>query len=226
MPLIEPGKRAPKFTLVDQHGEKHTLAKYRGRVVVLYFYPKDDTETCTKQACQFRDHHPDFSKIGATVLGISPDDVDSHDRFASKHALRFPLLADAARDADGKPRVCDAYGVWAEKSMYGRRYMGALRTTYVIDAEGIVARRWDNVKVKGHVPEVLATTKLLSGVAPSDVKPGRQRTSAAKAKGMVRSRGESSRKPAAKSAKGRTGPARRVGATKKPAARAGTGKRR
>ncbi len=99
MGLIEPGMRAPNFTLADQHGEKHTLNKYRGRVVVLYFYPKDDTPDCTLQACQFRDHHPDFSKINATVLGVSPDDAESHAEFAGKHFLDFPLLADASRGA-------------------------------------------------------------------------------------------------------------------------------
>lgn len=190
MALIEPGKRAPNFTLVDQHGERHTLNKYRGRIVVLYFYPKDDTPNCTIQACQFRDHHPDFSKIDAAVLGVSPDGVASHAAFAANHDLDFPLLADTPRREGDPPPVCRAYGAWGEKVLYGRRHMGVVRTTYLIDEQGIVRRRWDRVRVKGHAADVLATIKLLRGSAAQDIKPSKKRVSERKARRVTRARGE------------------------------------
>lgn len=162
MPLIDVGKKAPAFKLKDQQGDTHALRDYAGRAVVLFFYPKDDTSGCTKEACQFRDALPDFDSLGAVVFGISPDDEHSHARFASKHGLNFTLLADvpsrqsgADSNAKGTPPVCDKYGVWQEKSMYGRKYMGVSRTTYLIDASGKVAHRWDKVKVPGHAAEVL-----------------------------------------------------------------------
>jgi peroxiredoxin Q/BCP len=146
---IEIGRIAPAFTLRDQAGVPHRLSDSRGRPVVLYFYPKDDTPGCTKQACQFRDLHDELAQAGVVVLGVSPQDQKSKARFADKHGLRFPLLA----DPDAK--VCEKYGVWAEKSMYGRTYMGVVRTTYLIDAAGKVAHRWDKVKVPGHADAVL-----------------------------------------------------------------------
>ena len=121
--MIEPGQKAPAFTLKDQSGNTHRLSDYVGQPVVLYFYPKDDTPGCTKEACAFRD---DFSKLtgaGAIVLGVSPDDTESHAKFATKFSLPFPLLA------DDEHKLADSYGVWAEKSMYGKKYMGAERTT-------------------------------------------------------------------------------------------------
>ena len=166
MPLIEVGKKAPAFTLPDQDGNKHALKDYLGRPVVLYFYPKDDTSGCTKQACQFRDALPDFEKVDAVILGISPDDPGSHTKFIDKFDLNFTLLADVPvkpKDAGpkdkGTPKVCDKYGVWGEKSMYGRTYMGVTRTTYLIDADGKVAHRWDKVKVPGHDQDVLERVK-------------------------------------------------------------------
>ena len=164
MALIEPGTAAPNFSLIDQHGERHMLRKWRGRVLVLYFYPKDNTSVCTIQACQFRDHHPDFSKIDAAIVGISPDDQDSHALFADDHKLDFPLLADTKKDDQGRPAVCAAYGVWQEKTMYGRRHMGVVRTTYLIDEKGIVRRRWDRVRVTRHALDVLAAVKELKGL--------------------------------------------------------------
>lgn len=155
MPLIEPGRKAPAFTLADAEGNRHALKDSLGAPVVVYFYPKDDTSSCTKEACRFRDLLPKFEKLGVTVLGISPDDESSHAKFAAKHDLNFTLLADTARDKDGNPKVCDKYGVWGEKSMYGNTYMGVIRTTYLIDAKGKVARRWDKVKVTGHAEAVL-----------------------------------------------------------------------
>lgn len=160
MPLIDPGKKAPAFTLADQAGKKHALKDYAGRTVVLYFYPKDDTSGCTAQARDFRDLLPRFRRAKAVVLGVSPDSEASHARFADKHELNFTLLADP-KNGDGRPRVCDRYGVWVEKSMYGRKYMGVQRTTYLIAPDSRVARRWDKVKVPGHVDEVLETIRML-----------------------------------------------------------------
>ena len=161
MPVIEVGKKAPAFTLPDQAGEKHALKDYAGQCVVLYFYPKDDTSGCTKQACAFRDQLPAFEKLDAVVLGVSPDSEQSHAKFIDKHELNFTLLADVPDEKKlgeldkPTPKVCDKYGVWQKKSMYGREYMGVVRTTYVIDAAGKVAHRWDKVKVPGHADDVL-----------------------------------------------------------------------
>jgi peroxiredoxin Q/BCP len=160
MPLINPGQKAPAFSLPDQTGKRHALKDYAGQPVVLYFYPKDDTSGCTKEACAFRDLLPKFSKSKAVVLGLSPDDSKSHAKFAAKFDLPFTLLADEPEDG-GAPRVCDSYGVWQEKSMYGRKYMGVARTTYLIDAHGKVARRWDKVKVDGHAEDVLSVVQEL-----------------------------------------------------------------
>lgn len=158
MPLVDTGKTAPAFTLRDSDGEKHALKDYRGHHVVLYFYPKDDTSGCTKEACQFRDAHSDFDKLGAVILGVSPDDEKSHRKFSDKHELNFTLLADP-KDSDGTPAICEKYGVWQEKSMYGRKYMGVARTTYLIDPKGKVVHRWDKVKVPEHETGVLAMIK-------------------------------------------------------------------
>jgi peroxiredoxin Q/BCP len=123
------------------------------------------TSGCTKEACQFRDHFPDFSKIKGVIVGVSPDGPDSHARFVAEHQLPFTLLADMTA-GKGAPTVCDAYGVWQSKSLYGRTYMGVARTTYLIDKDGRVARRWDHVKVPGHVPEVLEAVKVLQAGKP------------------------------------------------------------
>jgi peroxiredoxin Q/BCP len=153
--VIDPGKRAPAFTLADQNGEKHALQNCAGRPVVLYFYPKDSTPGCTKEACAFEELLPRFGEVDACVFGVSPDDVASHAKFAAKYDLSFPLLADTKRDAEGRPTVCAKYGVWQEKSLYGRTFLGVVRTTYLIGRDGKVARRWDRVKVKGHAEAVL-----------------------------------------------------------------------
>ncbi len=160
MPIIEEGKKAPAFTLPDQSGDTHSLKDFAGKPLVLYFYPKDDTTGCTAQACDFRDASPDFKKIKTAVLGISPDDENSHAEFVAKNKLNFTLLADVP-GKDGTPKVCDRFGVWQEKSMYGKKYMGVVRTTYLIDGAGKVVKRWDKVKVPGHVEEVLAEIKEL-----------------------------------------------------------------
>jgi peroxiredoxin Q/BCP len=148
MPLIEPGKKAPAFALKDQHGETHRLSDYAGRPVVLYFYPKDDTPGCTQEACDFEAHLPAYKPSKAVVLGVSILDEKSKAKFANKYELTFPLLADAGHE------VAEKYGVWQEKSRYGRKYMGIVRTTYLIGADGKVAQRWDNVKVDGHADAI------------------------------------------------------------------------
>jgi thioredoxin-dependent peroxiredoxin len=149
MALIDPGKKAPAFSLKDQSGETHKLSDYAGHPLVVYFYPKDDTPGCTAEACAFRDNLPRFKKGKAAVLGVSILDEKSKAKFAAKHDVNFPLLADAAHE------VAEKYGVWQEKSRYGRKYMGIARTTYLIDGAGKVVRRWDNVKVDGHAEAVL-----------------------------------------------------------------------
>ena len=155
MSLIDPGRKAPSFRLNDQNGTTHTLAEFAGRPVVLYFYPKDDTPGCTAESCAFQDNLPKFKAGKAAVLGVSILDEKSKAKFAEKYGLKFPLLADADHD------VAEKYGVWQEKSRYGRKYMGIVRTTYLIGPDGKVAKRWDNVKVEGHAEDVLGAVKGL-----------------------------------------------------------------
>ncbi|MGE0594415.1 MAG: thioredoxin-dependent thiol peroxidase [Vicinamibacterales bacterium] len=150
MPLIEPGRKAPAFTLKDQHGTPHRLSDYAGRDVVLFFYPKDSTPGCTTEACGFEAASARFARHKAVVLGISILDEASKAKFADKHGLTFPLLADADH------AVAEKYGVWQEKSLYGRKFMGIARTTYLIGGDGRVRQRWDAVKVKTHADDVLA----------------------------------------------------------------------
>ena len=155
MALIDPGKKAPAFKLKDQAGNVHSLADYAGRPVVLYFYPKDDTPGCTTESCEFQALLPNFAKSKAVVLGMSILDENSKAKFANKHGLTFPLLADADHV------VAEKYGVWQEKMRYGRKYMGIVRTTYLIGADGKVAQRWDKVQVDGHADEVSKAVKEL-----------------------------------------------------------------
>jgi peroxiredoxin Q/BCP len=152
---------APAVALPDRNGTKHALRDHRGRPVVLYFYPRDNTSGCTKEACAFRDLLPKFKRSKAVVFGVSPDSVESHAKFAEKHDLNFTLLADVPARKGAAPKVCAAYGVWQQKTMAGRKYMGVVRTTYLLDTEGKVARRWDKVKVDGHAEEVLAAVSAL-----------------------------------------------------------------
>jgi peroxiredoxin Q/BCP len=153
--LIEPGKKAPAFSLKDQTGTTHTLSGYAGKPVVLYFYPKDDTPGCTVESCAFQDNLPKFAKSDAVILGASILDEKSKAKFAKKHNLTFPLLADAEHE------VAEKYGVWQEKMRYGRKYMGIVRTTYLIGGDGKVVKRWDKVSVEGHAEDVLAAVKAL-----------------------------------------------------------------
>lgn len=151
--MLEAGQPAPDFTLKDAAGNTVRLADLRGKKVVLYFYPKDMTPGCTQESCDFRDRHAALQAAGAVVLGISPDSEKSHQKFAAKYELPFTLLADPDNVA------ATAYGVWKEKSMYGRTYMGIERSTFLIDEQGNLARIWSKVKVNGHGDEVLAAVK-------------------------------------------------------------------
>ena len=153
---LEVGDKAPPFDMPTDGNGKVSLSSLAGRTVILYFYPKDDTSGCTKEACDFRDNLPNFGKIDAAVIGVSRDSVASHDKFKKKHALPFVL----ASDAEGK--ASDAYGTWVEKSMYGRKYMGMERATFLIDGRGVIRGIWRKVKVPGHVAEVLKAAKSLS----------------------------------------------------------------
>ena len=151
----EIGKPAPEFVLPTDGGGRLRLKDLRGKKVVLYFYPKDMTSGCTIEACAFRDRMPELAKAGIAVIGVSRDSVASHDKFKSKYGLPFPLAA----DLEGK--VCEAYGTWIEKSMYGRKYMGMERATFLIDGKGLIRNIWRKVKVPGHSADVLATVKAL-----------------------------------------------------------------
>ncbi|MBW6456861.1 MAG: thioredoxin-dependent thiol peroxidase [Trueperaceae bacterium] len=148
--MLEVGQIAPDFSLLDQEGQTRSLADARGRWVVVYFYPKDDTPGCTKEACAFRDDLPRFEGLNAVVWGVSADDEKAHRKFAEKFALNFPLLVDPDK------AVLEAYGAWVEKSMYGKSYMGVQRITYLIDPEGKVVQSWPKVKPEEHAEEVAA----------------------------------------------------------------------
>jgi len=149
------GDKAPDFTLPTDGNGTVKLSDLKGKKVVLYFYPKDDTSGCTAEACGFRDALPDYSGAGAVVIGISKDSVASHDMFKKKHDLSFILASDAGSD------VCEKYGTWVEKSMYGRKYMGIERCTFLLDEEGVIRGAWRKVRVPGHVAEVLKTASAL-----------------------------------------------------------------
>ena len=149
------GDKAPDFSMATDGGGEVLLANLRGQPVVLYFYPKDDTPGCTTEACGFRDAMPNFSSADVAIVGVSKDTVAKHEKFKAKHDLNFIL----GSDADGS--VCEAYGTWVEKSMYGRTYMGIERATFLIDNQGVLRRIWRKVKVKGHVEEVLEAVKAL-----------------------------------------------------------------
>ena len=153
--MVGAGDKAPAFTLPADDGQPVKLEDLRGKRVVLYFYPKDDTSGCTTEACEFRDSWKAVSKAGAVVLGVSPDSVSSHAKFKQKYKLPFTLLADTDH------RVAEAYGAWGERSMYGRKYQGILRSTYIIDEAGKVARVFPRVKPKGHAAEVLQALQSL-----------------------------------------------------------------
>lgn len=153
---LKEGDAAPAFSAETQSGERVSLKELKGKPVVLYFYPKDDTPGCTKEACAFRDAYADFEKAGAVVLGVSTDPVKSHKKFAEKFSLPFPLLA------DDEKRIVEAYGVWGEKSFMGRKYMGTHRVTFLIGRDGKIAKIWPSVKPEEHAGEVLEAIGALS----------------------------------------------------------------
>jgi len=156
MAKVKPGDLAPQFTLKDEKGNEVSLKDFKGeKAVVLYFYPKDMTSGCTAEAQSFRDLKGRFTRAGAVILGVSPDDAASHRKFCTKEKLNFPLLVDEGH------KVASAYGVWKRKSMYGKTYYGIERTTFLIDKAGKVAQVWPKVKVEGHADEVLAAVKAL-----------------------------------------------------------------
>lgn len=159
MAELKPGSKAPDFTLPTDGGSAVTLSAFKGLPVVVYFYPKDDTSGCTQEACDFRDNLTAFKRLKVQVIGISKDSVKKHDKFKEKYELNFPL----ASDEDGK--VCDKYGVWVGKSMYGRKYMGIERATFLIDADGKIAHIWRKVSVTDHVTDVLQVLKELKKAA-------------------------------------------------------------
>lgn len=159
MASLKIGNPAPDFTLPADGNEEITLSQFRGQKVVLYFYPKDDTPGCTTESCDFRDHLSALNKAGVQVIGISKCSVAKHDKFKAKHGLNFPL----ASDENGT--VCEQYGTWAEKSMYGKTYMGIERTTFLIDEQGKIEHIWRKVKVKGHVNEVMDSINKASQAA-------------------------------------------------------------
>ena len=147
--MLEEGKKAPNFELKDQNGKVVSLSDYKGKNIVLYFYPKDNTSGCTAEACNFRDEFPKFKNLKAVILGVSSDSVDSHKKFAEKYNLPFTLLSDEKKEVLGK------YNVWKEKSMYGKKYMGVERTTYIIDVDGKIKKIFSKVKVPDHNKEVM-----------------------------------------------------------------------
>ena len=153
MSALEIGSKAPNFNLPTDGNGKVKLSDYKGQKLVLYFYPKDDTSGCTKEACNFKENLKAFEKLGVAVIGVSKDSVAKHDKFKEKYKLNFPLASDE------ECKVCDAYGVWVEKSMYGRKYMGIERATFLIDEKGKIEQIWRKVKVPGHVEDILKSLK-------------------------------------------------------------------
>lgn len=149
------GQAAPDFTLPASNGKDVSLRDFRGRKLVIYFYPQDNTPTCTTQSCDFRDFNGKFAELGAEVIGISPDDLKSHDKFITKFELPFLLLSDPEH------QVAELFGVWNLKKLYGREYMGIVRSTFLIDEEGRIAQEWRNIKIKNHVQKVLDAVKEL-----------------------------------------------------------------
>jgi len=207
MPLLDPGSRVPDFRLPDADGKTHTLAACKGKSVILYFYPKDDTSGCTAEACDFRDLLPKFDAAKTVVFGVSPDGVASHAKFAKKHGLNFTLLADEPGKG-GTPATCSAYGVWQEKSMYGRKYFGVVRTTYLIGPDLRVIRRWDKVSVPGHAAEVLAA--IGGAAAPAGTKSSAKPAKKPAAKPAKKPAAKPAKKSAKKSAKKPTGTAKKT----------------
>jgi peroxiredoxin Q/BCP len=159
MSELNAGDRAPDFSLPTDGNGKASLSDFKGKKLVIYFYPKDDTPGCTTESCGFRDSITEFKKLGLAVVGVSKDSVKSHDKFKKKYDLNFPLISDE------EGTMCEAYGVWKEKSMYGKKYMGIERSTFLINEDGKIAHVWRNVKVPGHVDEVRTVAEDLPKAA-------------------------------------------------------------
>jgi len=151
--MLQANTMAPDFVLPDETGKDRSLAEFKGKDVVLYFYPKDDTSGCTTEACNFRDDYSAYEKVGVVILGVSPDSTESHAKFKAKYQLPFPLLADEGH------KVCELYGTWGKKQMYGREYEGVLRTTFLIGKDGLVRQVFEKVKPAEHSAEILAAIK-------------------------------------------------------------------
>ncbi|UYI13885.1 MULTISPECIES: thioredoxin-dependent thiol peroxidase [Myxococcus] len=208
--MPQAGDQAPAFQLADQDGNAVSLAQFAGRSVVLYFYPKDDTPGCTVEACGFRDEHSALEAAGAVVLGVSADSTASHRKFATKFNLPFPLLADVDHT------LSEAYGVWGEKSLYGRKFLGITRATFLIGPDGVLKQVWPKVKVNGHVAEVLA---VLKGEAPAAG--GAVKKSAAKKAPAGKKVAAAKKAPAGKTVSGKSAATRKATAKKAaPAAKA------
>lgn len=168
------GKQIPNLTLAADDGSQVRLADLRGKAVVIYFYPKDDTPGCTREACAFRDRSAELKKLGVAVFGVSPDNVKSHGKFRDKFSLNFPLLADTDHAA------AEAFGAWQEKSMYGKKYMGIQRSTFLFDAAGKLRQVWQKVNVDGHDAEVIEAVKAMGGAASAkDAKPAGKKSAKA-----------------------------------------------
>lgn len=212
MPIPQTGQAAPDFQLKDQNGNDVKLSRLRGKNVVLYFYPKDNTPGCTREACDFRDEHSALEAAGAVLLGVSPDDTKSHQKFATKFSLSFPLLADTEH------QVAEAYGAWGEKTLYGRTFMGLIRATFLIDTEGKVARVWPKVKVDGHVREILETLK---GGAPAEAPKKASAAKKAPTKKVVAKKAAPAKTAVAK----KSAPARKAAPVKKAAAKKSAARR-
>lgn len=153
---LEIGDKVPDFNVPTDSNDHISLSDYRGKTLVLYFYPKDDTSGCTKQACAFRDDLSRFNEMNCCVVGVSKDSVKKHDKFKNKYDLNFPLLSDEGND------ICERYGVWKEKSMYGKTYMGIERTTFLIDDNGVIQKIWRKVKVNDHIEDILSTLSAIN----------------------------------------------------------------
>ena len=149
MAELKLGDKAPEFSLIAQDGKEYSLKKLSGKKIVLYFYPEDDTPTCTKQACAFRDQYSEIQKKGAVVIGVSPNNTISHEKFSKKYRLTFPLVSDENKS------VMKSYGVWKQKQLFGRKYIGVVRTTFIINERGIITHIFPKVRVKGHAEKIL-----------------------------------------------------------------------
>jgi peroxiredoxin Q/BCP len=208
---VSVGQAAPAFSAQDQNGNTVSLAQFAGKYVVLYFYPKDDTPGCTVEACAFRDEHSTLEAEGAVVLGVSPDDAKSHTKFISKYSLPFSLLADTDN------AVANAYGAWGEKSMYGRTYMGIIRSTFLIGPDGVVKHAWPKVKPDGHSDEVLAALTAIKAGQPVPTTGAEPSAPATVKKAPAPKKAAPVKKAAPKKAAAKKAPAKKKAAAKKAA---------